>query len=390
MRKLFFIPILIVSIISIQSCKKRVFDPIVIPDTPEEPLNEDIVAFNTYLSEQMNALNIPGISVTIFRKDEILYDKQMGKANIQEDENLTKDHLFLMASASKIITATALLQLYEYGHFSLDDAINDFLPFTVANPNSATPITFRMLLTHTSGIADGSVLDDLYYDGYDSPLPIDYFAEEYLVPGGSFYNATENFRNFEPGTQYEYSNAGSTLMAVLVQEISSQDFDNYCKNKIFTPMGMTQTFWKLNKAKQSNFPLVTPYNYVNNQFDPIDQYAFTHFPSGGLRSTGRDMMKFFSALANDGEFNLTHLLNDNTIDMMFSQQIPSINNKMGFHVFLLDPINFLWGDDGSIPGASTIVGVGPFSDMGVIILTNQGDVDLKDLLYEGYQLGLKL
>jgi CubicO group peptidase (beta-lactamase class C family) len=155
-------------------------------------------------------------------------------------------------------------------------------------------------------------------------------------------------------------------------------------------MGMNQTYWKLNKSKQSDFPIVTPYNFINNQFDPIQNYSFTHYPSGGLRSTGRDMMKFFSALANDGFYNNLHILNENTIDSMLSPQIQSLNNEMGFHIFLMDPINYLWGDDGAIKGASTIVGASPFSDMGVVILTNQGDVDLNDLLLEGYTLGMKL
>lgn len=389
MKKLFLLSILFISLTAIQGCKKKQIDPIILPEVPVEE-NSDITAFNTYLSEQLNTLNIPGISVTIFKKDEILYNKQMGKANIQDNENLTKDHLFLMASASKMVTAIALLQLYEYGHFALDDAINDHLPFTIESPNSTTPITFRMLLTHTSGIADGSVLDDLYYYGYDSPLPIEYFVEEYLIPNGAFYDATENFKNFEPGTQYEFSNAATTLMAYLVERISSQYFHLYCQNEIFTPMGMTQTYWKLNRAKQSTFPLVTPYTFANNQFNPIDDYAVTHYPSIGLRTTGKDIMKFFSALANDGYYNNLHVLDEATVDLMFSSQIPSINNKIGYHVTLLDPINFLWGDDRSAKGASTIVAVGPFSEMGIIIMANEGNIDLKNILAEGYQLGLKL
>jgi CubicO group peptidase (beta-lactamase class C family) len=83
-----------------------------------------------------------------------------------------------------VITATALLQLHEKGLFSLQDATNGYLPFVVENPNFTTPITFQMLLTHTSGIADGTALDDQYYYGKDSPISLRYFLENYLVPGG--------------------------------------------------------------------------------------------------------------------------------------------------------------------------------------------------------------
>ncbi|PWH86116.1 serine hydrolase domain-containing protein [Brumimicrobium oceani] len=389
MKNILFLLLIASFTIVTQSCKKKTIDPIVLPETSEEE-NSDIKAFNTYLTAQLNTLNIPGISVTISKKDKILYNDQIGKANIQNNEALTKDHLFLMASASKIVTATALLQLNEYGHFALDDDINNHLPFAVSNPNSTTPITFRMLLTQSSGIADGSALENLYYEDYDSPLPLDYFVEEYLLPNGTFYNASENFKNFEPGTDYESSQAATTLMAYLVEQISSQDFHLYCENKIFTPMGMTQTYWKLNRAKQSGFPLASPYTFSNGQFNPLENYTVTHYPSIGLRTTGKDFMKLVSALSNDGYYNNIHVLDETTVDEMFTSQIPTINNQIGYHVTLLDPVNFLWGDDRSAKGASTIVAVGPYTELGIVIMTNEGNVDLNEILDEAYKLALKL
>ncbi|RFC53348.1 serine hydrolase domain-containing protein [Brumimicrobium aurantiacum] len=389
MKKLIFLFLICSFIFTVQSCKKDKIPEPEAPSTPEE-VNEDIVAFNSFLDTEFTQKNLVGLSVLVFKKDQVLHQKQLGKANIQNDENLTANHLFSAASSSKIVTATALLQLFEYGHFALDDNISDFLPFNIEHPNSTTPITFEMLLTHTSGIADGSILDDHYYDGYDSPLPIKYFIEEYLLPGGSFYNETENFTNFEPGTQYEYTNVGTTLMALLVEEISSQDFPAYCQDKIFSPMGMTQTYWKYNQAKNSSNPIVTPYNDQGSQHNEIDQYTFTHYPSGGLRTTVQDMMKFYAPLANDGNFNNTNLLHETTTELMFDNQIPNLNNQMGYHVYLLDATNYIWGDDKGIEGASAIVGISPFSDIGVIVYANQSDVDLSEILDEGFELALKL
>jgi len=72
-----------------------------------------------------------------------------------------------------------------------------------------------MHLTHSSGIADGSALDDQYYYGEDSPVELGFFLENYLVSGGDFYNASENFYNFEPGTKHEYSNIGNALIRTI-------------------------------------------------------------------------------------------------------------------------------------------------------------------------------
>ena len=148
-----------------------------------------------------------------------------------------------MASISKTITATALLQLFDNGKFKLDDNINDYLDFKVEIPGYSKVITFRMLLTHTSGIADGKVLDEEYYYGKDSPVKLDFFLEEYLVDGGEYYYKNQNFHDFEPGSDHEYSNVGNALIAGLVEDISGMEFNAYCKKNIFEPLKMNSTFW---------------------------------------------------------------------------------------------------------------------------------------------------
>ena len=135
-----------------------------------------------------------------------MQEDYFGTSQVQQNVALADDHLFLLASISKVVTATALLQLYEDGLFDLDDKINDHLSFNVSIPNHSTDITFRMLLTHTSGIADGSALDGQYYYGEDSPIVLGDFLENYLSPNGNLYNANENFHDFAPGSQHEYSN----------------------------------------------------------------------------------------------------------------------------------------------------------------------------------------
>ena len=135
----------------------------------------DPADFEAYVQDEMDLQNIPALSMLIFEKDNILYENYLGEANIQQGVSLENNHLFLLASISKVVTGTALLQLEEDGLFSLDDNINDHLSFNVQIPNYTSDITFRMLLTHTSGIADGSALDDQYYYGEDSPVELGFF-----------------------------------------------------------------------------------------------------------------------------------------------------------------------------------------------------------------------
>jgi len=102
----------------------------------------------------MTEQGLPAIATIVFKNDNILYESYFGKANREENIDLDKDHLFLIGSISKTITATALLRLYDQGKFDLDDEINKYLPFEVNVPNQTTPITFRMLLTHTASLSD--------------------------------------------------------------------------------------------------------------------------------------------------------------------------------------------------------------------------------------------
>ena len=114
---------------------------------------------------------IPGISISIVKDQNIVWENHFGYSNIDQNILVDENTLFMLASISKTITATALMQLFEDGLFSLEDDIDSYLPFNVNHPDyPLTPITFKMLLTHTSGIKDNwDVMP--YYEG-DSDLEL--------------------------------------------------------------------------------------------------------------------------------------------------------------------------------------------------------------------------
>ena len=349
--------------------------------------NVDLKGFESYLQDEMKEQHIPAMSVLLFREDEVLYEGYFGKSNIQQNIPLQKDHLFLLASVSKVVTATALLQLYEQGHFKLDDNINNYLDFEVSVPRYREAITFKMLLTHTSGIADGPALDDQYYYGKDSPIELSYFLENYLSPKGIYYNKQENFHAFRPGSQQEYTNTGAALIGLLVSKISGIDFSDYCQQNIFKPLGMTNTAWHLANIDQF---IVQPYDYHNRRYQAIDHYTFTDYPNGGLRSTTRDLFQFLSAFVQNGRSNQYQLLKASTVKAMTQQQIPTISDDTGLHLFQMDYYENLWGHDGGEQGVATTMAFNQDTKVGAIILSNQGEAELEDILLEAYYVGLEL
>ncbi len=118
--------------------------------------------------------------------------------------------------------------------------MNDYLPFRVVNPHFPdVPITFRMLLTHTSSIQDngGQLWGAQGYSDGDSPVSLREWVEGHFVPGGKYYTGSD-YMVAPPGTVFEYSNFGFALLGYLVESISGIPFDIYTRQHIFEPLGM--------------------------------------------------------------------------------------------------------------------------------------------------------
>ncbi|MFC2089007.1 serine hydrolase domain-containing protein, partial [Calditrichota bacterium] len=111
----------------------------------------DSIELDLFIKTSMNNNHIPGLATAIVKNNKIIWNNCYGFRDIQNNLNVNDTTAFLLASVSKTITATALMQLWEQGLFQLDDDINNYLPtdILVVNPwYPNEPITFRQLLTH--------------------------------------------------------------------------------------------------------------------------------------------------------------------------------------------------------------------------------------------------
>lgn len=330
--------------------------------------------YENYIKQQMKKQNIQAFAVLLFIEDQILYQGNFGFSNVETQTPLNQDDVFLMASVSKMVTATALLQLIDQGKFSLDDNINDFLPFTVSIPHQETKITFRMLLTHTSAIADGAALDNQYFYGKDSPIKLKYFLENYFTPNGKLYNAQDNFHSHKPGAKFNYSNVGSALIGYLVEYNSGMDFAKYTQKYIFKPLGMANSHWRLANIKNN---IVTLYE----DGEPVENYTFTDYPNGGLYSTALDMHKFIYTIANYGRFDGPRIVSHKLMTEMFKSQIPDIDETVGLQIYYNNQESRMWGHEGGEQGITTYVGSNLSNNKaGVILFATNSDVELQEII----------
>jgi len=166
--------------------------------------------------------HIPGLAFAAIRDGEIVAAGGSGMADIESARPMTSTSIFNIASITKIMTATAVMQLIENGRLSLEQDVSDFLDFSVRNPAyPETPITVQHLLTHRASLRDNDEYDSFYVCGDDFPAMqvwVRRYFQEPNSPNGPAYE------DYMPGTQFEYANIGFALLGVLVERISHKSY----------------------------------------------------------------------------------------------------------------------------------------------------------------------
>ena len=288
--------------------------------------------FDIYIKTLMKIAHKPSISAGIIQDDTIVWSKGYGYYDLENQKPTNEDILYLQASVSKTVTATALMQLYEQGLFDLDDDINDYLPFELRNPNHPDePITIKMILSHRSSLAD----DNLYWialsylpgdpDVPDFPYP---WLKEYLTPGGSGYSST-TWSNAKPGEKYYYANIGFSIIAYLVEILSNQNFNEYCKENIFKPLQMYNSGFRLRDHNISN--IAVPYEFKDGRYFRHPHYGIhILYPAITLRTSIEEYSHFIIAHMNDGVWKDVRILNKTTVDLMHTAHFsPEDKNNYG-------------------------------------------------------------
>jgi CubicO group peptidase (beta-lactamase class C family) len=321
-----------------------------------------------FIEGQMSAANIPGMAVAVTGPGEVIWSAGFGTANFAEGLAVTSDTPFMIASTSKTVTATALMQLWADGVLTLDDPIDDLLPFAVDNPRvEGETILVRHLVTHSSTIKDN--WNNMPYSNGDSPHALGDFLEGYLVPGGIWYHETQNFYDAVPGEQYRYGNVATALSGHLPETTTGVPLDDHCDTHLFAPLGMDHTGWHL--ADFDPDEVAMPYAFNGTDFVEYGHYGYPDYPDGQLRTSAADLGRFLAAVSGDGEIDGARILDPTTVEVMFTPPLPE-----------LDPRQFvLWyettiagrtmiGHNGGDQGVGAEMYFDPDTGLGVVVLMN--------------------
>ena len=324
----------------------------------------------------IGATSTPGVSVSVVLDGKTVWTQGFGKADLENSVPATPETLFRLASVSKTMTATAILQLVERGRLDLDAEVQAYCP---AFPKKHWPISTRQLLGHLGGIrhyhpdGKGDVPSDSarHFASMEESLTL--FASDPLVA--------------QPGTKFNYSTYGYTLLGCVLEGAAHQKYIDYMRANIFEPAGMRVT------QVDDNFAIVAHRTrwYNKEESGPVKNAGVLDssykIPGGGFVSSAEDMARYEEALFAD------KLVKRSTRELMWTSQKTSDGKETGYGLGWGLSSKFglqLISHSGGQQGTSTDILLAPDRHAAIVVLANMGNVDAGGLATAVLKIALDL
>jgi len=274
---------------------------------------------------------LAGAVTLVATSNRILNLDAVGYMDIAAGRPMRTDALFWIASQSKPMTATAFMMLVDEGKVNLDDPVEKYLPefkgqWLLAEHDNdhqllkkpSRPITLRNVLSHTSGLPFSSPVEQPTLDLYPLSARVKSYA---MLP-----------LNFEPGTAYDYSNAGINTAARVIEVVTGIPYEQFMEQRLFQPLGMKDTtFWpnahQLRRLAKSYKPNADKTGLEETKIEqlqyPLDDHTRQPMPAGGLFSTAADVARFCQMILNGGEVDGHRYLSQAALQQMTTRQTPA-------------------------------------------------------------------
>ena len=251
---------------------------------------------------------IPSASIALIAGDRVIWTGAYGYSNLWARTSATPSTVYLIGSTFKAMSTIALLQQMEQGKFKLDDRVNDYLTeFKIQNEDPQHPVTFRHLLTHTSGLPGGD-FGAVPVWGDTAPPQLEEYLRKSLIVAKP------------PLTSVVYSNLAYTLIGYLVQKFSGVPYKQYIQEHIFTPLEMTNIAFEPRPDMDER--LAVPYRVDENTGGQVAalRVKAAVWPAGIVYGTVRDQSNWLIANLNGGVFKGKRIISEQTLEQMLTRQ----------------------------------------------------------------------
>lgn len=343
--------------------------------------------FQHLIRKEMKRNGITGISVALVDDQEVVWAEGFGYANRQKNQKASPSTIYRVGSISKLFTGLGILQMADQSRLQLDQRVSDHVSgFGIRTHHPISePITIRSLMTHQSGLPS-DLLGCLFMQ---NPPPftevVGYLNEEYAISA--------------PWTCQAYSNAAITLLGVVLERASGQDFLTYTRDNILTPLGMGHSSFDLAIEQDSNYAAA----YTGRKKAFIEPPLF-EVPAGMLHSSAEDLANFMRMIFARGVFNGYPLISGAWLDSAFCIQNRGVqrdrSNTIGLSWFIHGPgskweyASGMAEHGGDTHAYHSQLSVLPEHKLGFVILTNSragaGPIrDISDKVIEAYLAKVK-
>ncbi len=317
-------------------------------------INELLV--NHHISDQFDGVAL------IVRGNNLLYEKSFGLANREWDVAHQINSRFRIGSLTKQFTAAAILQLAQAGKIDLHKPLVTYLPNYP--PESGTRITIHQLLNHTAGVPNYTSMPEVV----SQVIHNTYTPEEFI----KFFSSHD--LDFTPGTRFNYSNSGYSILGLVIEKVSGLTYEQYIQTHFYTPLGMTNSGY-------DHFTTVIK-NRASGYVKHGDEYKnvgyldmSVPYSAGALYSSAHDLLLWNQALHDSDK-----ILNKKYRQLMFTpsvKQVKKVSYSYGLrhHEIAINEMTDIKviGHSGSIPGFNAYLGRVVVDETIVILLSNRID-----------------
>ena len=295
--------------------------------------SERLARMDKAIHAYVDAGRTPGVVTLVARHGKVVHLDAYGKADLASGRPTRTDDIFRMYSMTKPITSTALLMLYEEGRFQLTDPLSRFYPafasvrvYAGSTPEGGMgldslkrPITIQDVFRHPAGFSygfDRSPVDKAYTDaGVMESRDLSGFMEKmFKLP-----------LLYQPGERWVYS-VSHDVQAALVEKISGQKFDEFVRQRIFVPLGMTDSMFKIPAEKKGRVPALYAMGRDGKLAPDTSPLGANYgdVVAGGhsISTTIGDYALFSQMLLNKGQLNGVRLLSPKTVELMATNHLP--------------------------------------------------------------------
>ncbi len=360
-----------------------------------DPEESDLDQFNQDIIDLLDRWDIPGAQLAVMHNGSLVYRQGFGMSDVESSTPVDNDSRFRVASLSKAVTSASILTLIQDGTLTLEDKMVDHIPHLMPNtiegcdyPNhpenfSLQDVTISQLLNHRGGwnvssdptywhwntwhsrndpCIDKDGLNQNYDHGNSAPLPMEMVLREWL----------RHPLNYEPGTQYVYSNIGYQILGQIIEQKSGMSYEAYAQEHVLAPMGITSMQIGMTMPNQRAAGEVLYYDYendtslchfpsdVDDQGNPIFETAEDPYcgnfvieekdGGGGWIASASDYAKFIANL--DG--TLTSSAFNNSFEYFIGNpSAPAMGGYYGRGVYIASTETEVWNHNGAFSGSST-------------------------------------